>query len=77
VVIRQVRGRGMMLGMVMGPSNAEVAKRLMAEGLLTVPAGENVVRLLPPLIIGEAEIDHALEVLEAVCDHYARADAAA
>ncbi|HEX6142736.1 MAG TPA: aspartate aminotransferase family protein [Geminicoccaceae bacterium] len=76
-VIRQVRGRGMMLGMVMGPSNAEVAKRLMAEGLLTVPAGENVVRLLPPLIIGEAEIDHALEVLEAVCDHYARADAAA
>ena len=32
----------------------------MARGLLTVPAGDNVVRLLPPLIIGQAEIDEAL-----------------
>ncbi|MDX1540231.1 MAG: aspartate aminotransferase family protein, partial [Geminicoccaceae bacterium] len=76
-VILEVRGKGMMVGMVMAPNNAEVAGRLMAEGLLTVPAGENVVRLLPPLIIGDDEIDHALAVLETVCARYARSDAAA
>ena len=67
----------MMLGLVMGPGNAEVSARLMAEGLITVPAGDNVVRLLPPLLIGDAEIDHAVQVLETVLADYADAEAAA
>jgi acetylornithine/N-succinyldiaminopimelate aminotransferase len=39
----------------------------MAEGLLTVPAGDNVVRLLPPLVIGAAEIEAAAAMIERAC----------
>jgi acetylornithine/N-succinyldiaminopimelate aminotransferase len=46
--------------------NTEVAKRLEREGMLTVGAGDNVVRLLPPLIIGKAEIDAAEVILDKV-----------
>ena len=48
----------------------------MARGLLTVPAGDNVVRLLPPLIIGQAEIDEAVRILEEVCQELAGQEAA-
>jgi acetylornithine/N-succinyldiaminopimelate aminotransferase len=41
--------------------------RLRDAGLLTVTAGDNVLRLLPPLIVGEAEIDEALGAIETVC----------
>ena len=40
---------------------------LIAGGLLSVPAGENVVRLLPPLTIGTAEVDEALRIIEQTC----------
>jgi acetylornithine/N-succinyldiaminopimelate aminotransferase len=76
-VIVGVRGAGMMQGLVCGPNNAEVAGVLMAQGLLTVPAAENVVRLLPPLIIGEAEVAEALAALETVCQGYGGEEAAA
>lgn len=66
-VIEEVRGQGLMIGLKCGPTNTDLVKAAMAEGLLTVPAGDNVVRLLPPLIIGEAEIATALEALEAAC----------
>ena len=76
-VIKGVRGEGMMLGLVCGPNNTEIAARLMQEGLLTVPAGENVVRLLPPLVVGEVEIAEAAAALETVCRGYAGREAAA
>ena len=62
-VFKGVRGQGLMLGLVCGPAVGDVVTRLRANGLLAVPAGDNVVRLLPPLIIGEAEVEEAVGIL--------------
>ena len=65
-VVAGVRGRGMMLGLEIaaGRTNADVVNGLMEKDLLTVPAADNVVRLLPPLIIGETEIGEAVSAME-------------
>jgi acetylornithine/N-succinyldiaminopimelate aminotransferase len=75
-IILEVRGDGLLLGLRVGPPNTEMSAKLMAAGLITVPAGENVVRLLPPLIIGGAQVDEALASLEAVCQDLAGREAA-
>ncbi len=62
-VVEQIRGRGLMLGLKARIPNTELSAKLLANGLLTVGAGDNVVRLLPPLIIGEREIDEAIDIL--------------
>jgi len=66
-VIAEVRGEGLLLGVraVVPVSDLVVACR--EQGLLTVPAGENVVRLLPPLIINETEVGEAMTRLDAAC----------
>ncbi len=62
-IIEEVRGKGLMIGLKLGVPNAEMQGRLRDEGLLTVTAGDNVLRLLPPLIIGEDEIAEAMAIL--------------
>ncbi|MBC7950521.1 MAG: aspartate aminotransferase family protein [Rhodospirillaceae bacterium] len=62
-IIQEVRGVGMMIGLKAGIPNTELQAKLLANGLLTIGAGDNVVRLLPPLIIREAEIEEALDIL--------------
>ena len=47
-----------------GWTNGDIVTALMEADLLTVPAADNVVRLLPPLIIGEAEIDEAVSTID-------------
>jgi acetylornithine/N-succinyldiaminopimelate aminotransferase len=59
-VVEEVRGSGLLIGLKVKPPIAEVVAACMAEGLLTVGAGENVVRLLPPLNVSEAEIGEAV-----------------
>jgi acetylornithine/N-succinyldiaminopimelate aminotransferase len=59
-VIAEVRGEGLLIGLKAMVPAGEFVDALRAEHLLTVAAGENVVRLLPPLIIGEAEIAEAV-----------------
>jgi acetylornithine/N-succinyldiaminopimelate aminotransferase len=59
-VVEEVRGSGLLVGLKVKPPMAEVVGACMAEGLLTVGAGENVVRLLPPLNVSEAEIGEAM-----------------
>ncbi|MCB1883802.1 MAG: aspartate aminotransferase family protein [Geminicoccaceae bacterium] len=59
----EVRGLGLMLGLKLAVPNLEAAAALRANGLLTVPAGDNVLRLLPPLTVSEAEIDEALALI--------------
>ncbi len=66
-VISEVRGRGLMLGLKCVIPNRLLIERLIEAGLLTIPAGDNVVRLLPPLIIGEQEVDQACQMLESAC----------
>jgi acetylornithine/N-succinyldiaminopimelate aminotransferase len=65
-VVEEIRGKGLMIGLKLGVPNTEMQARLRAAGLLTVTAGDNVLRLLPPLIIGETEIAEAVAILERV-----------
>ncbi|MEX2641942.1 MAG: aspartate aminotransferase family protein [Acetobacterales bacterium] len=65
-VFREVRGSGLLLGVVCEVPNTEVVAAAQEEGLLLVPAGDNVVRLLPPLIIGDAQVEEAATLLDRV-----------
>jgi len=62
--VTEVRGAGLMLGIKTVRPNGDVVQALRDNGLLTVPAGDNVVRLLPPLVIEDAHIDEAIAVLD-------------
>ncbi len=64
-VFTEARGAGLILGLKCAVPNGEVQNAAFAEGLLTVAAGDNVLRLVPPLIIREAECDEALARLDA------------
>ncbi|KMO37316.1 acetylornithine aminotransferase [Methylobacterium variabile] len=66
-VIDEIRGEGLMTGLRLVVTNTEFAAAARDEHLLVIPAGDNVVRLLPPLTIGEAEVSAALDKLEAAC----------
>jgi acetylornithine/N-succinyldiaminopimelate aminotransferase len=67
--VAQVRGRGLMLGARLSGLDAkDVALRALGEGLIVNPIGSTTLRFLPPLIIGEAEVDEALEILGRTLD---------
>ena len=65
-MIEGIQGAGLLLGIRLTPevSNGDAQSAAVAEGLLTVAAGMNVLRLAPPLIISEAEADEALRLLD-------------
>jgi len=63
-VIREVRGEGLLIGLVAAVPNDKLVAALRDEKLLAVGAGENVVRLLPPLIVTAAEIAEAVERID-------------
>ncbi|MBN2372885.1 aspartate aminotransferase family protein [bacterium] len=62
-VIKEVRGKGLMIGMELHCEGREIVKRCLAKGLIINCTMDNVLRLLPPLIITRKEIDRAMEVL--------------
>ena len=64
--IDEVRGQALMVGMKTIAANMDVWTRLRAHGLLVVGAGDNAIRLLPPLTVSEAEIDEAVAAIAAV-----------
>ena len=66
-IIEEVRGQGLMLGLKCRVPNVKLLEALRAAKMLTVQAGDNVVRLLPPLIVGETEIDLACDTIDAAC----------
>ncbi|MGH6959174.1 MAG: aminotransferase class III-fold pyridoxal phosphate-dependent enzyme, partial [Dongiaceae bacterium] len=76
-VIAEVRGAGLMIGLKCVVPNTEMVSRLRDAGLLTVGAGDNVIRLLPPLIIREVEVDEAIGILDRVCAAWPAAAGAA
>src|SRR6202007_475405 len=63
-VIAEMRGEGLLLGLRARVPNAELVDALRAEKLLAVAAGDNAVRLLPPLIVTEAELAEAAERID-------------
>jgi acetylornithine/N-succinyldiaminopimelate aminotransferase len=77
-VIAEVRGEGLLIGLRAVVPNGELVDALRAEQLLTVAAGDNVVRLLPPLIVTEDEIAESVARLDRACAALAKkADGAA
>jgi acetylornithine/N-succinyldiaminopimelate aminotransferase len=71
-LVEEVRGSGLLVGIKVKPPAAEVVGACMAEKLLTVGAGENVVRLLPPLNVTDAEIAEAMNRLSAALRRVAK-----
>jgi acetylornithine/N-succinyldiaminopimelate aminotransferase len=65
----EIRGQGLLVGITCDDSvvNLDLVKAAEDKGLLTVPAGGNVVRIIPPLIATEAEIDEALAIFDQAC----------
>jgi len=66
-VLDSVRGQGLIMGLKCRAPNTDIQSALRDRKLLTVTAAENVIRLVPPLIIGKAEIDEAVSVIDAAC----------
>jgi len=62
----EARGKGLLTGVKCVVPNTEMVEKLRQAGLLVVGAGENVVRLLPPLIVNERHIDEAVSIIERV-----------
>lgn len=72
-LVSEVRGVGLMLGLKINDKieNTEVVKKLLDQGLLVIPAGDNVIRIMPPLLIDSNHIQEAAEKMTAafkLCD---------
>ena len=74
-VFEAVRGSGLMLGLKCKATNADVVKAGYVQGVLTVPAADNVIRLLPPLNISDADIAEAVTRLDRAASAVKEADA--
>lgn len=70
-VIEEIRGAGLMIGIKCRVPNTEFSAACLEQKLMTVGAGDNVVRLLPPLIVTEADLDDAVTRIEAACKQFA------
>ena len=66
-VIKEIRGRGLLIGIQLHKDQTDFIKRLMDKRLLTIRAAENVVRILPPLNVKKKEINQALKIISKVC----------
>jgi len=66
-IIKDIRGRGLLIGIKLHTDQTEFIKKLMNNKLLTIRAAENVVRILPPLNVKTKEIDIALKIIDKVC----------
>ena len=66
-IIEEIRGMGLIKGLKMLVNNTEFIKKLMTHKMLAIKAEENVVRLFPPLIVGNKELDEAINIIDKVC----------
>ena len=69
-IIKEVRGRGFLIGLQLHKNQTNFIKKLMQNKLLTIKASENVVRILPPLNVKKGEIDQAIKIINKVCLTY-------
>jgi acetylornithine/N-succinyldiaminopimelate aminotransferase len=63
-VIKEVRGKGLLVGVELDCDVASIIKRSMERGVLIASAGANVLRFVPPLIVTDQEINQVLDVLD-------------
>ena len=66
-IIKEIRGRGLLIGIQLKVDQTKFIKKLMDNNLLTIRAAENVVRILPPLNVKKNEINQSLEIIKKVC----------
>lgn len=66
-IVEEVRGQGLLLGLKCKVANNELIDALRERGMLAVGAGDNVVRILPPLIVEEAHVREAIGILNDAC----------
>ena len=71
-IIAEIRGEGLMVGLRTVVPNGDFAVAVRNRHMLVIPAGDNVVRLLPPLIVTDAEIGEAVRRLDAACSDIER-----
>jgi len=69
-IITDVRGHGLMLGIELSCSVKDIVKECMEKGLLIIGAGENVIRFVPPLVIGKEEINKGIGILNKVLQQF-------
>ena len=69
-IIKEVRGMGLLIGLQVYDDQTKFIKKLEENKLLTMKAGENVVRILPPLNVRMQEIDLALKIIRKVCKEF-------
>jgi acetylornithine/N-succinyldiaminopimelate aminotransferase len=72
-VIAEVRGEGLLVGLRCVVPSGELVNELHDEKMITVAAGDNVVRLLPPLIVSEEEVAEAVRRIDRACTRICRA----
>jgi acetylornithine/N-succinyldiaminopimelate aminotransferase len=66
-IIKEIRGRGLLIGIQLKMDQTKFIKKLMDNNLLTIRAAENVVRILPPLNVKKNEINQSLKIIKKVC----------
>ena len=66
-IIKEIRGRGLLIGIQLKKDQTKFIKKLMDNNLLTIRAAENVVRVLPPLNVKKSEINLSLKIIKKVC----------
>ena len=69
-IIKEVRGRGFLIGLQLYKDQTKFIHSLMQNKLLTIRASENVIRILPPLNVKKNEINEALKIINKVCSKY-------
>ena len=67
MIIREIRGKGLLIGVQLYKDQSKFITKLMENKLLTIRAAENVVRILPPLNVKKTEINQALKIIDNVC----------
>ena len=69
-IIKDVRGRGLLIGLQLYKDQSKFIEKLQNKNLLTIKAAENVIRILPPLNVKKKEIDLALKIITKVCKEF-------
>ena len=64
--VRDIRGRGLMIGLELRGKVTPILQELMKRGIWALPAGLNVLRLLPPLVIAKNDLEQVVSVLDDV-----------
>ena len=69
-IIKEIRGKGLLIGIQLYKDPTKFIQKLMDNRLLTIRAAENVIRVLPPLNVKKNEIDDALKIISKVCNDF-------